>query len=135
MDAEFEDVRKLAETRFSEAFADGPEQSFTLSLAEDLTLTIFCIPGAPPSEIIVRACVCTLEGMQQPDAFARAALEGNFFWEGTHGATLALSADNELFLTEQREMEELVTPEGLDACIQDFAEAVRDWRARRELYA
>ncbi len=133
MVAEFEDVRKVAESRFPEAFAAGPEQSFTLDL-EELSLTVFCIPGAPPSDIYVRARVASLDGMRQAGAFARAALEGNFFWEGTHGATLALSDDNMLSLTERRDVEELVAPEGLEACIQDFTQAVRDWRARRALY-
>ena len=132
MDAQFEDVRRLAEERFPEQFAAGPDNFFSLAL-EGLPLEFFRIPGE--AEVTVRARLLSLDEIRQPEDFARSALSGNFFWEGTRGATLAVSADNALYLTERREAGDLATQEGLDACIEDFTLTARDWRARSALYA
>ena len=66
---------------------------------------------------------------------AMAALAGNFFWGGTRGATLSVGADNALYVTERRPLDELCDSDGIAQCLDEFSDTIFDWRERSALYA
>jgi hypothetical protein len=83
----------------------------------------------------VKVKVLSLGDVPRRGAFARAALAGGFFWGGTRGATLSVGADDALYLTERRAVDELSDGDALDACLDEFALTAADWRERSRLYA
>ena len=133
MNATFEDFSALAESRYGGAYASGGGGMFSVSLE---TLTVeFVRAAGDPAAAIVRAKILDLADVPRADDFAKAALAGNFFWSGTRGATLSIGADNALWLTERRPLDELCDGDGLAQCLDDFAETALDWRERSALYA
>lgn len=134
MEAEFDDVRRVAAERWPDAFAEAGDDCFTLD-AGAFRADFFRVPGAPDGEVCVRAKVLDLDAVARPGDFAKAALAGNFFWGGTRGATLSVGVDGALWLTERRGAAALADPTGLEECLTDFALTINDWRERSRLYA
>lgn len=132
MNYEFEQLRTLAEERLPDAFAPEGDAAFALAL-DGFALRFASAPGEP-AMAIVRAKVVDLADVPRAGAFARAALAANFFWGGTRGATLSVGADNALYATERRPLDELADAAGLARCLDDFSGIVADWRERSALY-
>jgi len=133
MNATFEDFSAMAESRCGGAYASCGEGSFSVSL-EAVTVEFFRAAG-DPAAAIVRAKLVDMSGVPRAGDFAKAAIEGNFFWGGTRGATLSIGRDNALYATERRPLDELCDGDGLAQCLDDFAETALDWRERSALYA
>ena len=133
MIATFDDLRVFAENLYRGKFeragtgvfslTEGPRRIFFLS-----------IPGEPATAV-VRAKILQLEEVSRPLDFAKACLAGNFFWSGTNGATLSVSSDDCLYLTERRPLDELTSDEGLRSCVADVMETITEWQERSLLYA
>jgi len=134
MTTEFEDLKRLAEAQYPEAFAPGGAHAFTLALADAPAITFASLPG-DPAAALVRTRVLDLASVPRAGAFAKAALAANFFWGGTRGATLSVGADGVLHLTERRPVSQLADADALAACIADFSRTTADWQERSALYA
>ena len=133
MNATFEDFSALAESRCGGAYASGGGGMFSVSLE---TLTVEFIRAAgDPAGAIVRAKILDLADVPRAGDFAKAALAGNFFWNGTRGATLSIGVDNALYATERRPLDELSDADGIAQCLDEFSDAIFDWRERSALYA
>ena len=133
MNNTFEDLSALAESQYGDAFAPGDGGFF--SLAGDAGRVDFVHAAGDPSSAIVRAKVLDMADVPRAGDFAKAAISGNFFWSGTRGATLPVGADNALYATERRPLDELCDSECLAKCLDDFAGVAVDWRERSALYA
>ena len=133
MKVEFRDLASMAENRYGEAFASGGDGAFSLAL-DDVRLEFFCMAG-DPSFAFVRAKILDLADIPRPGDFAKNALAGNFFWGATRGATLYVGADNALYASERRPIDELFDGDGLARCVDEFGETVADWLERSALYA
>ena len=133
MNETFEDLSALAEARCGAAYASGRDGFFSVA-DETLTVEFFRAAG-DPAAAAVRARLLDLAEVPRAGDFAKAALAGNFFWSGTRGATLSVGADNALYATERRLLDELCDGDGLAQCLDDFAGTARDWRERSALYA
>lgn len=133
MNMTFEDLSALAESRYGEAFASGGESVF--SLAVDAGAVEFLRAAGDPAVAVVRAKVLDLADVPRAGDFAKAALAGNFFWNGTRGATLSIGVDNALYATERRPLDELSDADGIAQCLDEFSDAIFDWRERSALYA
>ncbi len=123
---------QLVQDTFPEAVT-SPEGIISVP-AGSLTVHIASLPG-DPDNLIFRVLVLKMSDVRERGAFAKAALAGNFFWSGTWGATLSLGADDGLYLTERRPLEEFVDQKTLTDCIDNLIRAVSDWQTRSDLYA
>ena len=132
MSTSFDDVASLAESRYRDAFARGEGNSFSL-LEDGRQIDFFQVPGEPATAV-VRARVLSIANMHRAADFAKACIAGNFFWSGTRGATLSISADDVLYLTERRPLDELADVDGFDACLENIMQAITDWQERSALY-
>ena len=132
MSISFDDVASLAESRYRDAFVRGEGNSFSL-LEDGRQIDFFQVPGEPAMSVI-RARVLSITDIPRAADFAKACIAGNFFWSGTRGATLSISADNMLYLTERRPLDELADVDGLDACLENIMQAITDWQERSALY-
>ncbi|MBQ9727083.1 MAG: type III secretion system chaperone [Kiritimatiellae bacterium] len=132
MTHDFSDIRRAAEERFGAACVPRGGEAFSLVLP-DMTASFAPIPGAP-ALVLVRTRVLDTNGLSRKGGLALAALEGNFFWSGTNGATLSLGEDGALWLTERRPVEELSAPGGLGACLDELAGTAAAWRERGSLH-
>lgn len=88
-----------------------------------------------PASMIMRARVLKLADVPRAGEFAKAVLEGNFFWHATRGATLSIGPDDALYLTERRLFAEFPDQAALEESIDDFASTITDWQIRSSLYA
>ncbi len=132
MTNDFEDLKKIVKDNFSEAvFFDNGIISIPL---ETFNLTICQMPG-DLYNLIFRIKILSLKDLKKRGDFAKACLCGNFFWNATNGAKLSVSAEDELFLTEKRALDEFYSIDDLNDCIEIYSETVNDWRIRSELYA
>ena len=132
MKVEFRDLAKLAEERYGDAFAAAGDGAFSLAV-DDMRLDFFSLAG-DPGFALVRVKVLDLADVQRPGDFAKNAIAGNFFWGATRGATLYVGADNALYASERRPLDELFDGDGLAQCVDDFGETVADWLERSALY-
>jgi len=132
MNYDFSDIQHAAEENFGDACVPRGGDAFSLVLP-DGAVSFASIPGNP-AQAIVRTRMFDTNGLSRKGGLALAALEGNFFWSGTNGATLSLGEDGALWLTERRPVDELAVPGGLDACLDELAETVAVWRERGELH-
>ena len=132
MNTSFDDVASLAETRYRNAFVRGDGNSFSL-LEDGRQIDFFPVPGEPATAM-VRARVLSIADIPRAADFAKACIAGNFFWSGTRGATLSISVDNMLYLTERRPLDELADVDGLEACLENIMQAITDWQERSALY-
>lgn len=132
MNNDFNDIKRLAEEGFGEAFVPRDGNAFSLVLDEG-TFSFAEIPG-DPAMTLVRTRALALTDVARKGGLALAALEGNFFWSGTNGATLSVGEDGALWLTERRPTEELAVPGGLESCLDEFAETAAAWRERSDLH-
>ncbi|MBQ9274244.1 MAG: type III secretion system chaperone [Succinivibrio sp.] len=105
--------------------------SFTL---QDISFFVAPCPE-DPSCALIRARVLFLTEVPRAGDFARAALSGNFFWNGTNGATLSAGPDEGLYLTERRPLDELADEAALRSCLDDFTSTAGQWQVRSALYA
>lgn len=119
--------------RHADAFAADEHDAF--SLATDAGAIEFIHAAGDPACVIVRARVIDMADVPRAGDFAKSALAGNFFWGGTGGATLSIGADNALWLTERRPIDELTFQDGLEQCLDEFSTVLFDWRERSALYA
>ena len=132
MTTSFDDIASLAESRYRNAFVRVNDNYF--SLKEDgRQIDFFQVPGEPATSM-VRASVLSLANMRRAADFAKACIAGNFFWLGTRGATLSISADDVLYLTERRPLDELTYVDGFDECLANIMQAITDWQERSALY-
>ncbi len=132
MTTSFDDIASLAESRYRNAFVRGNGNSFSLS-EDGRQIDFFQAPGEPATSM-VRARVLSIADMRRAADFAKACIAGNFFWEGTRGATLSIGADDVLYLTERRPLDELSDVDGFDACLENIMLAITDWQERSALY-
>ena len=132
MTTSFEDIVSLAESRYRNAFVRGNGNSFSLS-EEGRQIDFFQVPGEPTMSM-VRARVISIADMRRAADFAKACIAGNFFWAGTRGATLSISEDDVLYLTERRPLDEIADVDGFDACLENIMLAITDWQERSALY-
>ncbi|MBP5674140.1 MAG: type III secretion system chaperone [Victivallales bacterium] len=132
MNTSFEDVASLAESRYRDAFVRGAGNSFSL-LEDGRQIDFFQVPGELATSV-VRARVLSIANMLRAADFAKACIAGNFFWSGTRGATLSISEDDVLYLTERRPLDELADADGFDACLENIMQAITDWQERSALY-
>ena len=133
MNTTFEEFSALAESQYGEAFAPGDGGFF--SIAGEAGIVEFAHAAGDPASAIVRVKVLDMADVPRAGDFAKAALSGNFFWSGTRGATLSVGADNALYASERRPLDELCDSEGLAKCLDDFVAIVVDWQERSALYA
>ena len=133
MKVEFKDLAKLAEERCRGGFAAVGDNAFSLAV-DDLRLEFFSLAGDPVFAF-VRVKVLDFADVLRPGDFAKNALAGNFFWSATRGATLYVGADNALYASERRPIDELFDGDGLARCVDEFGETVADWLERSALYA
>ena len=133
MTTDFNDLKTLAAERWPEAFASEGDSAFAL-VSGDFAIRFAALPGDSDSAL-VRAKILDLADVPRAADFATAALAGNFFWGGTRGATLSVGADNALYATERRLLDELADADSLEACVGDFARTADDWKERSALYA
>ncbi len=101
---------------------------------ETFNLSIAFIPG-DLYNVIFRMKVMSLSELSRPGDFAKAALAGNFFWEGTRGATLSIGPDNNIYLTERRSIDLFNDINALKNSINEYTVTLNDWRIRGQLYA
>lgn len=123
----------MAQNRHAEAFIPSERDAF--SLITDAGTIEFIHATGDPTGAIVRARILDMADVPRADDFATSALAGNFFWSGTRGATLSIGADNALWLTEHRLLDELTFEGGLEQCLDEFSTTIFDWRERSALYA
>ena len=128
----FSEFMAMARERHAETFAKGERESF--SLASEAGAIEFIHAAGDPAGAIVRARVLDMADVPRAGDFAKSVLAGNFFWGGTRGATLSIGADNALWLTERRPLDELAFEGGLEQCLDEFSTTVFDWRERSALY-
>jgi hypothetical protein len=133
MNETFDDMASLAESRYGEAFSPQGDGAFSVAIAEGAVA--FLRAAGDPASAFVRARILSMDEVERAGDFAHAALAGNFFWGGTRGATLSVGADNALYATERRLLDELANADGLAQCLDDFGETISDWRERSALYA
>ena len=133
MNETFEDLSALAESRYGEAFSSQGDAVFSVTIDEG-AVAFFRAAGDPASAF-VRARILSMDDVRRAGDFANAVLAGNFFWGGTHGATLSVGTDNSLYATERRLLDELADADGIAQCLDDFGETISDWRERSALYA
>lgn len=132
MTHDFSDIRASAEARFGEACVLRDGNAFSLVL--DGGTVSFAESSGNPAMTVVRARVTDLGAVARKGGLALAALEGNFFWSGTNGATLSVDEDGALWLTERRPTEELAAPGGLESCLDEFVATIAAWRERSDLH-
>ena len=133
MASSFTEFAAEARERHAGAFAAAERDAF--SIATEAGAIEFIHAAGDPVGAVVRARVLDMGQVPRAGAFAKAALAGNFFWSGTGGATLSVGADNALWLTERRLLDELAFEGGLEQCLEDFSATVFAWRERSGLYA
>ena len=132
MTLSFPEFMQMAQERYPKAFAKGGQDAF--SLTTEAGPIEFIHAAGDPAGAIVRARILKMADVPRADDFAKSALAGNFFWGGTRGATLSIGADDALWLTECRPLDELTFEGGLEQCLDDFSSTVFDWRERSALY-
>ena len=133
MTADFNQLTTLAETLYVDSFQRIGDGEFAITTGS-LAIHFAELPGNP-AMLLARACVLGMKDVRRSEDFAKAILAGNFFWGGTRGATLSVGEDGGLYITERRLVDELATADGLESCVDEFAETASDWRERSELYA
>ena len=133
MNTDFRDFEEHAKERFEEFYVQGEHDSFSLFL-DSGTICFFRAHGDPEGNVFIRAKILDISDLSRPGDFAKAALVGNFFWNGTRGATISVDADA-FYLTERRSLEEFADDESLMRCLDDFSSILADWRERSVLYA
>lgn len=132
MRSEFSDIKGLAERMFGSEFTARVESEFTL-VFESLSITFAAVPG-DAGMVLMRSRVVDTDGLARKGSLAITALEGNFFWLGTRGATLSVGKDGWLWLTDRRPIEAFASPDDLVACISDFLATTVLWQERGVLH-
>lgn len=128
----FADIKALAERMFGREFTARGENEFSL-VFEGLPVTFAAVPG-DDGMVMLRSRVVDTGGVARKGSLAVAALEGNFFWLGTKGATLSLGRDGWLWLTDRRPVEALDDADNLAACISDLLSTTVLWQERSVLH-
>ena len=109
------------------------EYGFSLDVNGDI-LSFFS-PGGEVPACYCRAKVAELGARKCPGAFAEAALNGNFFWRGTEGATLSLNtAENAIYLTDRFDEGAFEDEKAFQAYIDGFVRTLFDWQERLDTY-
>lgn len=130
----FETVLDCARRIFGDAAVQTDENVLVVTVEENLSMTLFS-DGPDSRDIYFRSKVAALAGTADPGALCEDALQGNFFWQGTEGASLSLNdAEQALYLTDRRDAEDLDDDETLRAFCERFLHMVLLWRARRDDY-
>ena len=132
MNEKFSDFKDM----LLEAFPDAKvqENEIIYFKYEDIDIAAVSL-NSDPDMVIFRARVCALDEMKRPGDFAIAALSGNFFWSGTNGGTLSLSSDNFVYLTDKCFIDDLASADDILNFLDDYTEAVGNWKVRSSLYA
>ncbi len=133
-----QNIDRLAETAESAwpgAVERIGEEGFSLD-AGGLKL-LFYVRGGSDETGLCRAGIGSPAELADPGAFAEAALEGNFFWGGTGGATLSYcAADGGVHLTDSFATDALAgDPQAFASFADGMVRAAQDWRLRFSLYA
>jgi len=133
MNSDFNDLEELARRRYGQVFVQGEYDFFSLVL-EAGAIEFFRAAGEPEGDVFIRAKILSIDELQRAGDFAKAALTGNYFWDGTRGATISLGGDDAFYLTERRSIDEIADEESLEQCLNDFTSTLGDWRERSVLY-
>jgi len=125
-------VSKLAAdaaAAFGEACVGVDDRTVRLAF-EDVAVSL-AVREEETRQIVCRSFVAGVTRVDDPAAFCREALEANFFWRGTNGATLSMDARaTALYLTEFVAAADIDGPEALAAHLEGFVDTVVDWRLR-----
>jgi len=114
---------------FGEEAVAGDGQVVRIDLGDTSLAFVARADGA--DALVCRAFVAGITRLDDPAAFCREALEANFFWSGTEGATLSVDADaTALYLTERLSPDEIAGPEALGDYVRAFVETLSSWRLR-----
>ncbi len=132
MNEKFEDFKRLIIEVFPKASVT--ENGIIYFDYEAITIACANLPN-DPDNVIFRAQVVALSDVGRPKDFAIEALSGNFFWEGTNGGTLSVSSDDIMYLTDKCLIDDFREPDDILNFLDDFTEAVGDWKVRSNLYA
>ena len=109
------------------------EAGFSLDINGD-TLSFFS-PDGEAAASYCRAKVAELGARKCPGAFAEAALNGNFFWSGTEGATLSLNTtENSIYLTDRFDEGAFQSEAAFKDYINGFLRTLFDWQERLETF-
>lgn len=128
----FETVTECAKRVFGDAAEKTGEQALVVTGEGDLSFTLFS-DSPDGRDVYFRAKVAPLEGVADPGALCEEALQGNFFWQGTQGATLSLNdTEQALYLTDRRDATDLDEDEALRDFAEGFVQRVVLWRGRRD---
>jgi len=133
MTSNLEKLAAMAAQIWSPQTVIADEIGFILDL-EDTPISFFA-KNNMNDVAFCRSCVASLGEMKCPEGFAEAALEGNFFWSGTNGATLSYNeAENAFYLTDRFDSDAFEGADALEAYVVDFMRTVMDWRTRLAVY-
>ena len=128
-------LAKTAENAWPGAVERIGDEGFTLDAGGFKLL--FCIRGGSGETGLCRAEIGNLDDLADPGAFAEAALEGNFFWNGTDGAALSYRAkDGKAYLTGVFPADALEDdPQAFSSFADGMARTAQDWRLRFSNFA
>jgi len=126
------DIEKLAEDAVAAFGAESVERdATTVRIDLDDATVAFVVREEDDVGVLCRAFVSALTRVDDPAALCREALEANFFWRGTDGATLSVNPSaTALYLTERLPPGEVDGPEALYASVDRFVEQIVAWRLR-----
>ena len=129
----FENVIDSAATVFGDAGELSEEGVYTVDF-DGVKLALFTSDN-DPGDVYFRAKIASLEGTDNPGKLCEEALQGNFFWSGTGGATLSLNREERtLYLTDRLSAESLPDADAVLAACRDLMRIVRDWQRRRNVH-
>lgn len=126
------DLEKLAADAVAAFDAESVERdATTVRIDFDDATVSFVVREEGDACVLCRAFVSALTRVDDPAALCREALEANFFWRGTEGATLSVNPSaTALYLTERLSPGEIDGPEALYAYVDRFVEQIVAWRLR-----
>ena len=108
---------------------------FGFVLEPGLATFSFFSPSENSDVAYCRVCLAQLGDMPCPPGFAEDALQGNFFWTGTNGATLSYNeAENAFYLTDRFDVKAFPSQEMFEDYVNNALRTLQDWRARFALY-
>ena len=129
----FENVINCAATIFGDAGEFVGDGVYSVDF-DGVKLVLFT-SNDDSENIYFRAKVASLEGTDDPGRLCEEALQGNFFWSGTGGATLSLNREERaLYLTDCLSADDLPDADAILAACRNLLRVVRDWQIRRNVH-
>jgi len=117
------------------AAAYGPDHveadSQVVRINLDGTTVSFVAREVGSDGLFCRAFVSSTSRIEDIEGFCLSALEANFFWRETRGATLSFNSDaTAIYLTERLLPSEIADAEALAHYVSGFVDTLVDWRLR-----